>query len=192
VNDVKTEYRLAFGININLDSANNLRGRIAAILERGDFGSLTILFSSEGGSTDHSLELFNFISQLPVAIHAIAMVHQGASRSQSGMTLDWSPEAINDLASLRAHISLEDPAAAKHVALHILHGVEELLSQNPELGHPGRVPGTRELFIPKTPFVVPYRVHDDVLQILRVSAAGRNTCSIGHIAQSGVSSRLLS
>jgi hypothetical protein len=33
---------------------------------------------------------------------------------------------------------------------------------------PGRVPGTRELGIPKTPFVVPYRVHHDVLQILRV------------------------
>jgi toxin ParE1/3/4 len=56
----------------------------------------------------------------------------------------------------------------KRVALHIIHCVEELLSQNPQLGHPGRVPGTRELVIPKTPFVIPYRVHNDVLQILRV------------------------
>ena len=84
------------------------------------------------------------------------------------MTLTWSPEAIHDLVSLPTQISVEDPAAAKRVALHILHCVEELLPPNPQLGHPGRVPGTRELVIPKTPFVVPYRVTNTVLQILRV------------------------
>jgi plasmid stabilization system protein ParE len=80
----------------------------------------------------------------------------------------WSPEAIDDLVSLRAQISIDDPAAPKRVALHILHCVEELLSQNPQLGHPGRVPGRRELVIPKTPFVVPYRVSNTTLEVLRV------------------------
>jgi hypothetical protein len=46
-------------VYVNLESANLLRNRIATILDRDDFGSLTILFSSEDGSTDHSLELFN-------------------------------------------------------------------------------------------------------------------------------------
>src|SRR6202163_967583 len=93
---------------------------------------------------------------------------QRASRSEEGMTLQWSPESIHDLIALRVHISADDPAAAKRVALHILYCVETLLPENPQLGHPGRVPGTRELAIPKTPFVVPYRVHHDLLQILRV------------------------
>jgi toxin ParE1/3/4 len=93
---------------------------------------------------------------------------QGASVSEEGMTLQWSPESIYDLIALRAHIAEDNPAAAKRVALHILYCVEHLLSENPELGHPGRVPGTRELVIPKTPFVVPYRVRDNVLEILRV------------------------
>jgi toxin ParE1/3/4 len=84
------------------------------------------------------------------------------------MTLAWSPEAIGDLASLRAYITVDDPAAAKRIAIHIIHCVEELLSRNSQLRHPGRVPGTRELVIPKTPFVVPYRVHNEVLQISRV------------------------
>ena len=79
MNNVKTEYRLTFGVNINIDSANNLRNRIATILEKDDFGSLIILFSSEGGSTDHALELFNFISQLPVPIHMHGMGHVGSS-----------------------------------------------------------------------------------------------------------------
>ena len=61
------------------------------------------------------------------------------------MTLLWSPESIHDLIALRAHIAEHDPAAAKRVALHILYCVEYLLSENPKLGAPGRVPGTREL-----------------------------------------------
>ena len=93
---------------------------------------------------------------------------QRAPRTQSSMKITWSPEAIDDLVSLRTHIAQNDPAAAKRVALHILHCVEELLPANPQLGHPGRVPGTREFVIPKTPFVVPYRVTDTTLQILRV------------------------
>jgi plasmid stabilization system protein ParE len=50
------------------------------------------------------------------------------------MTLIWSPESIHDLISLRAHIGEHDPAAAKRVALHILYCVENLLSENPQLG----------------------------------------------------------
>jgi toxin ParE1/3/4 len=83
------------------------------------------------------------------------------------MKLTWSPEAIDDLNPLRVQISADDYAAAKRVALHILHCVEDLLPPNPQLGHPGRVPGTRELVIPQTPFVVPYRV-TNTLEILRV------------------------
>jgi hypothetical protein len=36
-------------------------------------------------------------------------------------------------------------------ALHIIHNVETLLPNSPEMGRPGRVPGTRELVIPRTP-----------------------------------------
>ena len=84
------------------------------------------------------------------------------------MTPVWSPEAIEDLAALRAYIEQDDKAAALRVALHIVRTVETLLPNNPEMGRPGRVPGTRELVIPKTPFVVPYRVIGDAIQILRV------------------------
>ena len=31
----------------------------------------------------------------------------------------------------------------------------------------GSGPGTRELIIPKTPFVIPYRVRDNALEVLR-------------------------
>jgi toxin ParE1/3/4 len=81
-----------------------------------------------------------------------------ASYSSECMTLVWSPESIHDLIALRAYIAEHDPAGAKRVALHILYSVERLLSENPKLGSPGRVPGTRELVIPKTPYVIPLYV----------------------------------
>ncbi len=98
---------------------------------------------------------------------------QRASRAQEGMTLQWSPESIHDLIALRAHIADHDPAAAKRVALHILYCVEYLLSKNPKLGAPGRVPGTREVVIPKTPYIVPCRVRGTKIEIARVYHTSR-------------------
>ena len=85
----------------------------------------------------------------------------------------WSPEAVEDLASLRAYIEQDDPAAAQRVALHIVRNIATLLSQHPDMGRPGRVPGTRELVIPRTPFIVPYRVQGDTIQVLRVFHGAR-------------------
>jgi toxin ParE1/3/4 len=89
------------------------------------------------------------------------------------MTIVWSPEAIQDLISLRAYIAEESPAGARRVVLRILHNVEHLLPDNPHIGRPGRVPGTRELVIARTPYIVPYRVLGDAIQILRVYHGAR-------------------
>jgi toxin ParE1/3/4 len=85
----------------------------------------------------------------------------------------WSPDAIDDLSDLRTHIEQHDPAAAQRVALHIIRNVEVLLPANPGMGRPGRVPGTRELVIPGTPFIVPYRFLGDTIQILRIFHGSR-------------------
>jgi toxin ParE1/3/4 len=85
----------------------------------------------------------------------------------------WSPEAIDDLAALRVYIERDNPAAAQRVVLRIIHSVETLLPNNPEIGRPGRVPGTRELVIATTPFIVPYRLVGGMIQILRVYHGAR-------------------
>jgi toxin ParE1/3/4 len=89
------------------------------------------------------------------------------------MTLIWSPESIRDLFALRADIAEHDPAAAKRVTLHILYCVEGLLAENPKLGAPGRVPCTRELAIPKTPYIIPYRVRGSRIEVIRVYHSAR-------------------
>jgi toxin ParE1/3/4 len=73
------------------------------------------------------------------------------------MNIIWSPEAIEDLVSMRDYIAEDDPAAARRVVLHIIRNVEQLLPDNPQIGRAGRVPGTRELVIARIP--APYRFH---------------------------------
>ena len=89
------------------------------------------------------------------------------------MNILWSREAVEDLTSLRAYIAQDDPAEARGVVFRIIHNIEQLLPDNPQMGRPGRVPGTRELVIPKTLFIVPYRLQRNVIQILRVYHGAR-------------------
>lgn len=89
------------------------------------------------------------------------------------MNILWSSEAIEDLMALRAYIAQDNPAAAQRVALHIVSNIEQLLPDNPHMGRPGRVSGTRELVIPQTPYIVPYRLQHRAIQILRVYHGAR-------------------
>jgi toxin ParE1/3/4 len=70
------------------------------------------------------------------------------------------------------YIARDNPAAADRVADRIKRSVEQL-AEHPALGRAGRVPGTRELIIPGTPYIVPYRVRENAVEILRVFHAAR-------------------
>ena len=84
-----------------------------------------------------------------------------------------TPSAIGDLASVRAYIAEHDPAAAQRIVRRIVDSVETALPHSPEMGRPGRVPGTRELVITGTPFIVPYRLRGETIQVLRVYHGAR-------------------
>jgi plasmid stabilization system protein ParE len=67
---------------------------------------------------------------------------------------------------LRAHCRGK-PARGDPVIERVRAAVTRLAG-SPALGRPGRVPGTRELVIPHTPYIVPYRVKGDVVQIITI------------------------
>jgi toxin ParE1/3/4 len=69
---------------------------------------------------------------------------------------------------LREHIGKDTFEAAQRVGLTIIETVEAHLPENPQLGAPGRVPGTRELLVPNTPVIVPYRLRSGAVEILGV------------------------
>jgi toxin ParE1/3/4 len=47
------------------------------------------------------------------------------------------------------------------------------LVDHPHIGRPARVAGTRELIVPRTPYLLPYRVRGQTVEILRVYHGAR-------------------
>lgn len=88
------------------------------------------------------------------------------------MRIVWYPLALDDLESLRIYIAQDAPSSAEVVAHRLLDTVETL-AEFPERGRIGRVPDTRELVVPRTPYLVAYRVREEVIEILRVLHGAR-------------------
>lgn len=88
------------------------------------------------------------------------------------MEIRWLPSALADLEAARAYIARDNPAAAERVFERIISEVAGLVPL-PHIGRPGRVANTRELIVPSTPFIIPYRVHEGRVIILAVIHAAR-------------------
>ena len=83
------------------------------------------------------------------------------------MNVVWSRRAIDHLVAIREYIAQDSPASAAKVAATILQAVE-LLRNQPRVGRPGRILGTRELVIPRTSYIIPYRIQGETLELLAV------------------------
>jgi toxin ParE1/3/4 len=83
------------------------------------------------------------------------------------LRIQWTRTAAASLEAIGRYIEVDDPAAAARVVIHVIDAIERL-AEHPALGRAGRVPGTRELIVPGTPYLVPYRIEGSVVQVLRV------------------------
>jgi plasmid stabilization system protein ParE len=88
------------------------------------------------------------------------------------MRVRWLRKALRNLDAEASYIATDDPGAARLVVARVLAAIATLPDQ-PGLGRPGRVPGTRELVVRKTRYIVPYRVRGETIEILRVFHASR-------------------
>lgn len=86
--------------------------------------------------------------------------------------IEWLLRARRNLKEDADYIAADDPKAAARVVLRIEDAVNRLI-ELPNLGRPGRLPGTRELVVPGTPYLASYRVRGQRIQILRVFHARR-------------------
>jgi len=73
------------------------------------------------------------------------------------MRIKWLLKALQNLDTEAEYIAKDEPLAAQAVVQRIQQTIL-LLEENPALGRPGRLPGSRELVIPETRYIVPYRV----------------------------------
>ncbi len=88
------------------------------------------------------------------------------------MRLEWLPAADNDVDKILEFIAAENPLAAVSQGDEILTQPSSLI-KNPEMGRKGRVAGTRELVIMRTPFIAVYRIKGTLIQILRIMHGAR-------------------
>ena len=82
--------------------------------------------------------------------------------------LRWTTPALKDLKNILEYFAAEDEEASERIARAFKEASRQL-KQFPQIGMQGRVPGTRELFLPKYPFVFIYRqknVHIEILRLL--------------------------
>ena len=70
------------------------------------------------------------------------------------------------------YIAQDNPKAAAEFVLH-LRDSALVLGEQPNLGRPGRIVGTRELVASKFPYLLPYRVRNETVEILRVFHTSR-------------------
>ena len=80
------------------------------------------------------------------------------------MIVQWLHEASDNRYDQLDYIAQENPIAAIRLDEEI-EVQTEALAQNPEIGRVGRVDGTRELVIARTPFLAVYRILSGRIEI---------------------------
>jgi toxin ParE1/3/4 len=81
--------------------------------------------------------------------------------------IDWSAAARRDFRDLVEWLSDRNAAAADDLANAIEDSIA-LLGQMPRMGRVGRVAGTRELIVPRTPYIVIYKLSGEQDQVIVV------------------------
>lgn len=93
------------------------------------------------------------------------------------MQLKWTESALTDLDKIEAWIAEDNsPSVAIDVVWNIIEATELILPDHPKAGRSGRVKETRELVISGQPFIVIYRLAEQInqIQILRVLHGAQN------------------
>lgn len=89
------------------------------------------------------------------------------------MKIRWTLPAVNNLQSIFEFIAADNEEAA-HRTMERIHTAIERVAQMPYSSRMGKRAGTRELVIPRTPYIVLYRIHEEAIQILRVFHGAQN------------------
>lgn len=84
-----------------------------------------------------------------------------------GMRVRWTRRALREIDDAFEWIVAENPAAAAEV-IDRIHAATRLLREQPGMGRPGQVAGTRELVVGRVPYIVVYRVTLSQVEILAV------------------------
>lgn len=88
------------------------------------------------------------------------------------MKLVWTRYALSDRDDIFTFIETENPQAAVLIDERLAAAADRL-KDFPESGRAGRIDGTRELAVPRTPYIITYIVMPDRVRVLRVLHGAR-------------------
>lgn len=88
------------------------------------------------------------------------------------MRVEWLRSALKNLDDEAAYIAQSNPRAAANFVNALLADVAQL-ARFPTMGREGRLPGTREWVMSQHPYLIPYRIRQDRLQVLRIFHTSR-------------------
>ena len=88
------------------------------------------------------------------------------------MIVRFTRRALSNLSDLHEWIRQDRPGTADLVRSSILNTITHL-KQHPDIGRPGRVTGTRELVVPRLPYVIVYRTRANQIDILTILHTAR-------------------
>ena len=80
---------------------------------------------------------------------------------------------MRDIRGITRYIRKDNPSAARAVAKAILDTADSL-SLFPLRGREGKNAGTREMLVPRLPYIVVYRVTDAAVHIVHIHHAARD------------------
>lgn len=89
------------------------------------------------------------------------------------MKIIYAPAAEQDLEEIESYIFKDNPIAAVSVVSNILDKIENVIALNPSIGRKGRILRTREFVMADFPYIIPYRVKDGTLEIVRIMHTSR-------------------
>ena len=83
------------------------------------------------------------------------------------MQLRWTEEAASDLERIADDLFLHAASRAPEL-LQVIYTAPTSLLTFPNRGRPGKREGTRELVLTPLPYIVVYKVRDDVVFVVRI------------------------
>ena len=83
------------------------------------------------------------------------------------MKLRWTQRAVADVEEISDYLLSVSPTSWERLVTRI-EAVTEYLLQFPRMGKMGLVSGTREFVLSGTPYIIAFRVREDVVQVLSI------------------------
>ncbi len=85
----------------------------------------------------------------------------------------WTRSAAEDLEHIKNYLAEHHPELAQPTVLELYETIRSLKT-SPRRGRLGREEGTRELVLPRLPYIVAYRIKEQTVEVLHIFHGAQN------------------